>query len=473
MATPATTTPPTPAQTIAESKSAYEAFLATANAEVFQPRAAAHNTQALNSLGDALSKAGADRVATPVAPTQSTATPLSAPVEAPKPSAPSTSRSPDGRFASRADQSAPSTSPTPSPQAAATPAIPSTSAVPGPPVASQAAPSAAATSQVSPPSPATPAADPFQDLPAADVFDKNPQFKLLTQNWKRLHEKADTFRSQAETLAREVETLRQQQSTAKPTTDSTPSPDLLTLQHERDDLQARLEAIAVERSPRFESMFKPRQEAAIAQAKAAVGPAQADRVASLLSLPESSYRDEQLESILNEIGPSTMRAQKLSSAVADIDRLAAERQTYANQSSQLFKSWQAEEIANSQRQQAERIKTITDTFNSTVDEWKRSGADLDAPSIELARDVFMGKRDVREVATAAMWVAYGPRAAATALKLQQENAALQAEVSRLRGVQPGTASDAATTIQTEPDVSQKQGLEGLIETIVRNTSIGR
>ena len=326
---------------------------------------------------------------------------------------------------------------------------------------------------MSPPSPATPAADPFQDLPAADVFDKNPQFKLLTQNWKRLHEKADTFRSQAETLAREVETLRQQQSTAKPTTDSTPSPDLLTLQHERDDLQARLEAIAVERSPRFESMFKPRQEAAIAQAKAAVGPAQADRVASLLSLPESSYRDEQLESILNEIGPSTMRAQKLSSAVADIDRLAAERQTYANQSSQLFKSWQAEEIANSQRQQAERIKTITDTFNSTVDEWKRSGADLDAPSIELARDVFMGKRDVREVATAAMWVAYGPRAAATALKLQQENAALQAEVSRLRGVQPGTASDAATTIQTEPDVSQKQGLEGLIETIVRNTSIGR
>jgi hypothetical protein len=380
-------------------------------------------------------------------------------------------RSPDGRFTKREQTSQPAQSDTPAtpPPAALAPA---TTAIPGPPTAAGASstPPAAQTPETAGQTSTSgqPTLHPdFTDVPPADALDK-PGTRLQAKDWRRVHALKDYHANQAEQLRRELEAAR----SSKPTTANGQLPpeiqqQLTTLQQERDTILAKLEAVAVEKSPRFEAAFKPRVEAAITTAKGVVGPDRADRVAQLLALPESSYRDEQLEALVQDIGPTTLRAQKLLQAVAEVDRVAQEKQAVLAQGSQFYKQFQAEEQQAIQRQRQERQAQLESTFNTVAKDWQGANLGLTDNDLTLARDVYMGNRTPQELATVAMWVAYGPKAAATAHRLQQQLDAANAELSRLRSATPGNANDAGGMIASD-DAPSVGGLEGLIQTIVRN-----
>jgi len=295
---------------------------------------------------------------------------------------------------------------------------------------------AAPKADVAPAKDATPAPDPFADVPR-----EYPTGKVTSKNWTRLHEKIDFYESQATAARKEAEELRAKLAGGDGSTPASPeiAARLATIQQERDALQARLEAVAVERSPRFEAAFKPRQEAAIAQARAAVGPAQADRVAALLAMPESSYRDEQIDTLVSELGGG-MRSAKLTQAVADLDRLAAERSNLAAKGADLWKTWTAEESAARDRQQAERTATANATFDSELASWRTSNLVNDA-DIATARSVYSGQVELKDAANAAMWAVVGPKLAQAASADRARVAELESELAKLRRVQPNAAAD--------------------------------
>lgn len=294
-------------------------------------------------------------------------------------------------------------------------------------------PEASAAQIASPEQPAT-ALDPEAGIPGPDEYKGGKGF---VDNWKKLHAAKDNWKQQANEMRKQLEALK-----TNPQVNGNGQPDpkvveqIKLLQGERDNLLARLEAVAVEKSPRFEQAFKPRIEAAISQAKAAVGAERAKRVEEILSLPESAYRDEQIDGLLTEIG-SNYRQSKLSQAVAELDRVAAERQALASRGSELYKQWQNEEQQAFQRQRQEREQQAIHTFDSELQGWRQAGYLKDDSEASLARDVFIGKADLTDAARASIWAVVGPKIARSSMEQSKRIKELESELAKFRSVQPG------------------------------------
>lgn len=297
--------------------------------------------------------------------------------------------------------------------------------------------------------PPQPAPDPDADIPGPDEYQGGKGF---VTNWKKLHASKDQWKKQANELRQQLEQLQrnghQQNGNAAAQPDPKVVEQLKLLSSERDNLLARLEAVAVEKSPRFEAAFKPRIEAAIAQAKAAVGPERASRIESLLNQPESAFRDEQIESMLAEMGTS-LRAGKLQTAVADLDRINAERAAMASRGSELFKQWQNEESAAAQRQRQEREQQAIHAFDSELQGWKDY---VKGEDVELARDVYIGKADLTAAARASLWAVAGPKIARQSMEKDKRISELEGELAKFRSAQPGRDTAGGNAPSASDDV---------------------
>lgn len=288
----------------------------------------------------------------------------------------------------------------------------------------------------------------FSDLPKEFV-----PGQVRNDQWKRLHAKADYHASQEAKSALRVKELEMQLA-QKPNVAPETLEQLTAIQKERDDLRARLEAVAVEKSPRFEAQFKPRFDAAVQQAKAAVGPEKAAKIEQLLSMPESSWRDEQLDQVIQDMG-TTLRATKLTQAVADVDRLNAEKVQLAQRGSEVWKQWNQEATDAQQRQVQERNAQATNTFESELAIWK-GATELSEDEVSIARNVFSGNgMTYKDMANAAMWGVVGPRMAQAALADKARVTELESELARLRGAQPGIKPDGSGAIpDTDPGTEE-------------------
>jgi DNA repair ATPase RecN len=91
---------------------------------------------------------------------------------------------------------------------------------------------------------------------------------------------------------------------------------------ERQKLSEKLEAIALERSDKFQKYFNESADNIRALVKSAVGD-KAEKVIKLLDMPDSDWRTEQLEAITEDLTP--LRRAKMERAFADMDKLAIER----------------------------------------------------------------------------------------------------------------------------------------------------
>lgn len=318
--------------------------------------------------------------------------------------------------------------------------------------------SSAASPEAAKPDATEPAANGSTDGNAPDFSDIPRDYTpggIRGVNWNKLHAKADHYEALSVERNQQIENLRAELEAAKSASaNGTPAPEvaqqLQTLQAERDALQARLEAVAVERSPRFEAQFKPRREAAIAQAKAAVGPTEAPKLEALLAMPESSYRDEQVEALLSSLPP--LRATKLTQAVADLDRLAAERNALASQGSELWKTWTAEEAAARDRANQERSATATRTFEAELKEWQQAGIEFSKEELENARSVYSGKGStLQDASRASFWAVKGPQVAQQANELAARVAELEGQLTKLRGTQPGVGASGSGALPSASD----------------------
>ena len=284
-------------------------------------------------------------------------------------------------------------------------------------------PSASVAQSASPP-------DPDADIPGPDEYRGGKGF---VDNWKKLHGAKDHWKQEALAAKQQLEKLQAGGQTKSGTHDPEIIKHVQALQQENQNLIARLEAVAVEKSPRFEAAFRPRIESAIQLAKQAVGPERAAHIEKLLTMPESTFRDEQLDQILNEMGTG-MRHGKLTQAVAEYDRINAEKQALSSRGSEVYKQWQSEEQANMTRQQQARQKEALQTFDNELQGFKSVVNDDDAAT---AREVFNGQADLQSAARASLWAVYGPKVAGQAMAANKRIKELEAELSKFRSVQPG------------------------------------
>lgn len=282
----------------------------------------------------------------------------------------------------------------------------------------------------------------FSDIPREYVAGS-----IRATNWNKLHAKADHYEALSVQRHQEAEDLRAQLEAARSGAAATPPPEvtarLTALQIERDALRQQLEAVAGERL--FDAESKPRREAALAQAKAAVGPAEAARIEQLLAMGESSYRDEQIEALLTTL--PALRATKLTQAVADLDRLTSERAAAAAQGGERWNRQVATYQEQEARKQAERSARATSTFDAELRDWESLG--LTPEEIATARSVYSGQgATLQDAARASLWAVKGPQLARMVQDLQAQLAELEGERSKLRSAQPGVGAAGAGAAPT-------------------------
>lgn len=309
-----------------------------------------------------------------------------------------------------------------------------------------------------------PAPDPDEGVPSLEDYKGN---KATSENWKKLYGSKEQWKKQANELRQKLEQIQRQPQNQN---GAAANPEIekafKALQSERDNLIARIEAIAVEKSPRFEAAFKPRVEAAISQAKAAVGSDKAKRVEDILNLPESAYRDEQIDAILQEIG-SNFRQSKLTQAVAEIDRVNAERHALASRGSEIYKQWQADEQRDMQRQRQEREQQAIRTFDTELQGWQQAGYLKDEKEASVARDVFIGKGDLEDAARASMWAVVGPKLASSSMEKDKRIRELEAELAKFRSVQPGRETSGGNAPTASDDIPSDAGYGEAIGRLVQ------
>lgn len=351
-----------------------------------------------------------------------------------------------------------------SPQTTAKPAK-----IPGPPAPTADTPAPAASDEGNRASASSLPQPAVTDVPGPDDYRPG---KGGAENWKKLHSVVAHWEQVAREQEKQLAALKAAPPVTKPVADPEITKRLDTLQAERDNLLARLEAVAVEKSPRFEAAFKPRVEAALAQAKAAVGPDRAKMVEEILSLPESSWRDQQLETILSDLGPG-IRGAKLAQAVADLDRITTERQQLASRGSDLYKQWQSEEQAAFTRQQQEREATAAQVFTSELTNWQQQGYLKDEQDIALAKSVFSGQADFTDAARASIWAVVGPKLAAQSMAASKRVTELEAELAKFRSVQPTATGGSDTTLQHTDDLPDNIGYGDAIGRLVQQQGLLR
>lgn len=366
----------------------------------------------------------------------------------------------------------PAPAPTPKPPAPSKPAVPQTPetlhpqptpGVPAPPKA------------VAPPSPAAPE----PELPPRE-YDPSTPAKTKNVQWRQLHQLRDAAEERAKVAEEKLQSLSKN---GAPQGTPEMQSQFAALKAEHDKVLATLESVAAERSPRFEAQFKPRFDAAMNLAKASAGPEYETQIEQLLALPDTEYRNRQLDEIASNL--SGLRGVKFGHAVAEIDRINGEKQSLASKGKELWQQWQAEAAAN-QATQSEAAKAKTqETFESELSTWTRdveffqAKPDDQAHTQEAqalaaqARAIFSGGLELQDLARASLWAAIGPKLVNSQRTVAQENAELKAEIARLRGSEPGARQDLSTNATEEDPGMASMGYGDAIARLVQKEGLLR
>lgn len=215
-----------------------------------------------------------------------------------------------------------------------------------------------------------------------------------------------------------------------------------TVTKERDDLSQRLKLASIERHPEFQKQYQDRISQILDQAKKAVPEEYKPRISDLLMMDESEYRTQSLEEIFVEL-PTSQQA-KMGALMARMDEVKADKANALANAGDTYEALMADQakqqeahIANSNKLfdevagQAAEVLEIFQTREGDND-WN---SEVNA-RINNARGIFTGDNDPRELASASMWAAAGPKYREL-LGVQLElNRRLQAQLDEQAGATP-------------------------------------
>jgi len=260
------------------------------------------------------------------------------------------------------------------------------------------------------------------------------------EDWK----KADLLRRQTikEKRQLEVQLKATKDELEKARKSPMASAEVEALKKERDELDARLRVLDIERHPKFIAHFTQKLNQQVEMAKSIVGPDQAAKVEAVLKMPDSPARTEQLDAIVEGLSPS--RQTRLGNVLGMLDALNSER------ASELAKAAESREllIESERAQMAQQEQNFEATFSRELA--AASDGETGVPAfqaraddaawnsglqnrVSLAKAIYTGKLQAPERAKAALWAATAPVLLQQNLALTQELARLQGELARARG----------------------------------------
>ncbi len=288
--------------------------------------------------------------------------------------------------------------------------------------------------------PEIPPPDTIKSTKAADDWRKADALRRQTIKEKRVAEAA------LKAATAELEKLRKSPFS---------STEVEALKKERDELDARLRVLDIERHPKFIAHFTEKLKQQAAMAKTIVGKDRADAVETVLKMADSPQRTEQLDKLMEELSPS--QQSRLGNVLGMLDMLAAEREAELEKSAQSRELLIESERAESARQQAAFEAAFTDELaaasatESGIAAFQQRGDDASwnadlGNRVTLAKAIYAGRLPVQDRARAALWAATAPLLLQQNLALAQETARLQSELARARngGAAPAPGAGAPT-----------------------------
>lgn len=274
-------------------------------------------------------------------------------------------------------------------------------------------------------------------LPQAEEW--RPKGEKAGEKWDKLiasHREAETrWNAERDLLRKEVEAAR-----------SNSGPAVEEMRKQVDQYREIVKGLAIERDPEFQKAFQPKEKAAIDAAVQAAGD-KGDKLGKLLAAPRSDWRDEQVSKILEDLPASGKR--RAEAALMVLEQVDVERTAEIARRRATFEESQSAFTASQQQRDAARAKMMDEAFQETEKNWKlnhpffveKKGDDAHnaevANSIALAKAIYSGDLEPKELAQASMWAASGERVLKgwqAAIKRAEE---AEKALDKIRGVQPG------------------------------------
>ncbi len=246
---------------------------------------------------------------------------------------------------------------------------------------------------------AEPVAEPAKAEPVEDSASPS------SKHFKALKAERDTAKSELDQLKAKLSELE----------DSDVDNVLDAVTKERDDLSQRLKLASIERHPEFQKKYADRISSILDQAKKAVPEEYKDRIGDLLMMEDSEYRTQSLEEVFVEL-PTSQQA-KMGALMARVDEVKSDKATALENASDTYQALMAGQAQQQESHLADSNKLFDEVSSQAAEvleifqtregesEWNKEVSDR----IANARGIFTGDNDPRELASASMWAAAGPK----------------------------------------------------------------
>lgn len=286
---------------------------------------------------------------------------------------------------------------------------------------------------------------PDEDAPPASI-----KSTKAAEDWKRMKQehknRENTLASKIKELEGEIGTLRSQPKT------EVNQEEIAALKREHEAMSEQLRILDVERHPRFQAYFNDKINNALAMAKQAVGGAMADKVTTILQLPESDYKKEQLRGLFSEL--DEFQQEDVKEANRQIRATMFERETEKKKATENYQKVQQE------RQKEEvafrdsflnavqtTLKQASDKQNGLAVFQERDGDDAWNGDVQNRRNAaqkfvestISGKISPEQLALGATWMVAAEPLLKNAVALAKENEQLRAKLEELRSAVPNAA----------------------------------
>ena len=322
------------------------------------------------------------------------------------------------------------------------------------------------------PTPAKPAAPPADPAtpPPKPTLPKLPDKPTKAADWEALKTR---HAEEVARLSAERDTYQRDLAAAKAVGDTE---EVKRLREEHKQYKEILRDVAIERDPEFKARYSVREKAAIDAATQAAGDS-GEKLAKLLTLPSTPWRDEQITKLTEDLSASSKR--RVEAALTLLEQVDVERGAEIASRRATFDTTQSALMTEQKQREAAQRQQLDGVFSKVQAEWadkhpffaQREGDQEHnaavTQTLALAKEIFNGQMSPDDLAAAAFWAASGARVLDGWMKEKTAREAAEAQLDRLRGVQPsGDRAGSAGTPEKQAEYS------GNVSTDMRSFSRG-
>lgn len=318
-----------------------------------------------------------------------------------------------------------------------------------------------------------PVKEPAKETPPTTPTDEE-RWPRSAKEWKAFKE---ARAAQIKEKEKEISTIRAQLDDYKKKAETKVEvpPEFETIKKERDELSERLRVADIVNHPRFKAYFDNKTNAQMELAKRIVGTELSERAVRLLSLPDSDYRKEQLESFVAELSPFDQS--RLGGVVNALNEISLEKQAEiekATKDYQAIKSREESERKTTQEKAQEAARKAYQTAVSKAQdekdglfvyqlkendaEWNK-GVQERLAGVEKLLSTPPDRINPEQVATIALWATALPEVLKSHYSVLKENEQLKSQIAGMTKATPKAVTRTATDTRgtNAPVTPEKRG----------------